>query len=85
MDIRGIVDYMEEHGPFEKIVLIASHPIVAPVESYIGKYLKPVSPVEVIITGNIDEEVRKRDKCCDNSWTVNLNDFGNRTLSFDVD
>ncbi len=85
VDIRGIADYVKEHGPFEKVVLIAARPLTEPVQNYIDKYLKPTSPVEVIITDDIEEEVRKRDKCCDNIWAVNLNDFGNRALSFDAD
>lgn len=85
MDIRGIADYMKEHGTFEKIILIAAHPLTKPVHNYIEKYLKPLSPVEVIVSDDIEEEVRKRDKCCDNIWAVNLNDFGNRALSFDAD
>jgi hypothetical protein len=85
MDIQGIVDYMNKQEPFQKVILIAAHPLTDAVKNYIEKNLKPLVPVEVIITDNIEEEVRKRDKCCDEIWAINLNDFGNRALSFDAD
>ena len=85
MDIQGIVDYMNKQESFQKVILIAAHPLADAVKNYIEKNLKPLVPVEVIITDNIEEEVRKRDKCCDEIWAINLNDFGNRALSFDAD
>jgi len=85
MDVQGIVNYMKNNEPFEKVILVSGADLTEPVKKYIEKYLKPLVPVEVIVEKNYVKKAREMDHFGDNVWAVNLNEFGDRAMSEDAD
>ncbi len=86
-DIQGIIDYIKEEEPLEKVYLLAAHPIAEPVKEYAEKNLKGLVPFEFIVCKNFDEEI-ERIKALHKGkevWVTSLDDFGDRALSFDPD
>ncbi len=86
-DIQGIVDYIKDNEPLKKVYLIAVHPLAGPVAEYLEKNLKPLVPVEFVLTNNFDrsiDEIKERHEG-EEVWVTSLNDFGDRALSFDPD
>ncbi len=84
-DIQGIADYIKSEKPFKKVYLIATLPLAGPVSEYLKKNLEPLVPVKFILTDNFEKAIKEiKNQCKDREvWVTDLNDFGDRVLSFD--
>ena len=87
MDIEGIISYIKNEESLKKIYLISEIPVAHAVKKYIEKNLLPLVPVETIVSDDFDKEVNriKVMHAGEDVWAENLNDFGDRAMSFDAD
>ena len=87
MDIEGIVSYMKSEEPLKKVYLISEFPINPVVKKYIEKNLSSLVPFELIVARDFGKEIERIKELHNQEdvWVQNLNDFGDRAMSFDVD
>ena len=87
MDIEGIVSYIKNEEPLKKIYLISELPVNPVVKKYIEKNLSSLVTFELIVAKDFSKEIERIKELYNQEdvWVENLNDFGDRAMSFDVD
>ncbi len=87
MDIEGIVSYIKNEEPLKKVYLISEFPVNSIVKKFIEKNLSSLVPFELIVAKDFDKEIERIKELHNQEdvWVENLNNFGDRAMSFDVD